>query len=76
MQTESGGHLFVRSRRKKIVMHRYVPILKETPSEAQNLPASLKKQGGLFQLSRAWKVCLQEHPHSCNNKHLQLQELC
>lgn len=59
-------------------LSRYAPILTENPthSEAQNLQAALSCEAGLLQLSPAWKVCLQQHPHSCNNKHLQLQELC
>lgn len=72
-----GGSFPPEEQWKKLsVVPRYVPIFTETPSEAQNSSAALKKQDGLFQLSGVWRVCLQEHPRRCNNKHLQLQELC
>ena len=76
MQTEYGGHLFLK-RRKKIISCTGMFLFKKKPLQSHRtcLPA-LKKQGGLFQLSGAWNVCLQEHPDSCNNKHVQLQELC
>lgn len=76
MQTEYGGHLFLK-RRKKIISCTGMFLFKKKPIRRHRtcLPA-LKKQGGLFQLSGAWNVCLQEHPDSCNNKHVQLQELC